>query len=409
MVGLSVFETRPMLQYLVSALLIFLVLFRMPVLSSGLSLNLAHRDLSHWTPVLPDDQGRHLLERAVDLGEGAGPRWFARGHGQRACGLLAQMQSQAWVDRSRGWEAFETGQQLEAQGQIDAAVAAYEEAVSQIQLRVLSLHAIYRLLETSDPTGAEHHLQRLGALEPAVQARWSVNDHYQLLGFDLDEWSIAWDGAHILITLYWQVRLSVEGSRQWGAEDWQYIQVGDRVYQIGTVNNLLPNGGFEQDLSTVAALPTGYVNIRDSRLRETGEIADFLRQYHSLLQDLRDGDVSQVAAMTAPPEVANGFSAPRVPVEEGTLYLLSGWMRTTGDSEGYLAGVWEKGKTELEYWRIADWSSHSSWRQYTAVAVPPREAGRFRFVALQRGTGNALFDEVLFCELRQPDLRSAGD
>jgi hypothetical protein len=256
---------------------------------------------------------------------------------------------------------------------------------------------------------AEEHLHRLTALVPAVQVHRTGNDQYQLLGLDLDEWSIAWDGAHIPMTLYWQTSTCVDSPRQWNVGGWQYIQVRDRLYQIGVVSNLLPNGGFEQDLSTMAALPMGYHNIRDFRLRETGEITDFLRQYHNLLQNWRNGYPNQVAAMTAPSEKINGFSTSRVPIDDDALYLFSGWMRTTGESEGYLGGVWERDKIEIKYWKIARWSSQTTWRRYASVATAPDEATEFKFMALRRGIGTVLFDDVLFCDIPLPDLRADGD
>jgi len=381
----------------------------LPALFTALALNLAHQDLLHWSPLLPYEEGRLLLKRAIYWGERGGTRWLEHGHGQRAHQLLSQMQSEAWSGRFRSWSAFETGQQLEAQGQIEAAIIAYQDAVKQTELRVPALYAIYRLMHTSDMVAAEEYLYHLTALDPAVQVHWIANDQYQLLGFDLDEWSVAWHDAHIPIVLYWQSSAIVDTPQQWTAGNWTYIQVGERLYQIGTVRNLLPNGGFEQDLSTLAALPMGYKNTRDSRLRESSEIAVFLRQHHSLLVDQRNNYLSQVTAMNSPPEQANGFSAPRVPVEANTLYLLSGWMRTVGECEGYLAGIWEKDKIEFLYWEIADWSSTLDWQQYAEVSMSPPEVDRFRFVAVQRGASRTLFDDLLFCRLDPPNLDNVGN
>jgi hypothetical protein len=398
-------KTRPF-QYLAGALLLGLIVLRVPTLASTLALNLAHRDLLYWSPLLPYEEGKCLLERVIDLGERAGPRWLEYGHDQRARERLAQMESESWYGRSQRWVAFETGRRLEAQGDAEAAIMAYQEAADQTELRAPSFYAIYRLTRTSDSRVAEGYLHRLTALVPAVQVHRTGNDQYQLLGLDLDEWSIAWDGAHIPMTLYWQTSTSVDTPRQWNVGGWQYIQVRDRLYQIGVVSNLLPNGGFEQDLSTMAALPMGYHNTRDFRLRQTGEITDFLRQYHNLLQNWRNGYPNHVAAMTAPSEKINGFSTSRVPIDDDALYLFSGWMRTTGESEGYLGGVWERDKTEIIYWKIAKWSSQTTWRRYASVANVPDEATEFKFMALRRGIGTVLFDDVLFCEIPLPDLRA---
>lgn len=397
-------------QYLAGILFLGLIVIRMPALTSALALNLAHCDLLHWLPLLTYGEGKDLLERSIELGACAGSKWFEHGHGHRARELLAQMESRSWYERSRRWRAFETGRQLEIQGDIEAATMAYQESADQIELRVLSFFAMYRLMQqASDPIMAEEYLHHLTTLKPATQVHWAESDQYKLLGFDFDEWSIAWNGNHIPITLYWQLSESTDEPRQWRIDDWQYIQVQDRLYQIGEVSNLLPNGGFEQDLSTIAALPIGYRNIRDYRLRETFQIADYLHQYHGLIGDYRADYFSQVATMTSPPGQTNGFSAPRVPVEENGLYLLSGWMRTTGESEGYLAGVWEKDGIEFQYWKIADWSSPSSWQQYAEVMKPPSKTNRLRFIALQRGAGMVLFDDIFLCRFYPPNFEDIGN
>lgn len=119
--------------------------------------------------------------------------------------------------------------------------------------------------------------------------------------------------------------------------------------------------------------------------------------------------MSWVAAMIGSLDKANGFSALRVSVNGDNLYLLAGWMRKTGDSKGYLGGVWEKDKTELQYWKIADWSSRAYWRLYAAVLGPPQEADNFRFMALQRGIGMILFDNMLFCQIHPSDFDNVGN
>lgn len=387
----------------VGIIALLLTAFRIPWLSSALMLNLAHRDLLHWSPLLPYSEGKYLLERAVDLGGRAGPRWGEHGHGQRARQILTQMESDAWYDRFQRWQAFEMGQQLESQGHIEAAFVAYQEAASQTELRAVSFYALYRLTRASDPEKSDEYLYRLVALEPATHVHWAESDQYELLGFDLDEWSVSWNGDHIPITFYWQLSISVDRPKRWYVNDWQYIQVQDRLYQVGTISNLLPNGGFEQDASVISALPMGYRNVRDCHLREAGEIINFLRQHHSLLQAQRNGYLSQVAAITGPLERHNGFST-RVLVDEDALYMLSGWMLTIGESEGYLGGVWEKGQVELQYWNVANWSSQTSWRQYSAIGLFPAEASKFRFLALQRGAGMVLFDNVLFCKIYPLDF-----
>lgn len=399
----------PLIRYLTAALVVFLTLLRLPALSAAVSLNLAHLNLMHWSPFMPDEMGERLLERAVILGENAGPSWFLHGHGQRARMLLAQMQSADWIGRSRCWQAFVQGQQFETQGQLEAAISVYQEAVTCVELRVQSLYALYRLSRGLDLITAEEHLNHLAILSPMISTPGTFDEQYQLLGFDLDLWNVAWNGSYIPITVYWQVSTPVDAVRQWEVSNWQYIQVWDRLYQIGRTANLLPNGGFEQDLSSIAALPLGYQHIRDSHLRERSEIVDFLHQYHGLTHDWRGADVSQVVAVTGRHEQTTGFSTASIPVETGALYLLSGEMRTTDLSEGYLGGVWASGKTELRYWKVANWASTSFWRQYAAVMAAPEPAAEFRFMALQRGAGAALFDNVLFCKLALPDLIAEDD
>jgi tetratricopeptide (TPR) repeat protein len=364
-----------------------------------LALNLAHRDLLRWSPLLPYEESKRLLESAIESGEKAGHRWLEHGHGQRADSLLAQMQSDMWRVRFQRWQSFEMGQQLEAQGRIDAAIKAYRDAADQTELRVASLYAIYHLTQISDPVTAREYLHHLITLKPATQVHWAESD-YKLLGFDLDEWSVAWNGNHIPITLYWQLSEGTDVPRQWRIDDWQYIQVGDRLYQIGEVSNLLPNGGFERDLSAIAALPMGYWSIRHGRFAQSGDTSIF-RKHHWLGYAEREGQITQVAIVRNITG-EHGFVTP-ITIKDVELYLFGGWVRSTDDSEVYLGGAWEKNYERLSAWKMLDWSKHTKWHYYASVTRAPEGADSFDFRALNRGNGISIFDNVLFCHLSLPD------
>jgi hypothetical protein len=391
--------------FLLAAALAFLLLAQSgDLLCRAARLNLAHVMLLRWASQPPGLGSERSLIRSVGWGTRAGADWERHGHGERAAVLLARLQSDGWRERERALSAYRQGQRLEREGETTQALAHYREASNWVGSRVASIYAIYRLLQQGgDSVRVEAQLDALVALTPDFRAALAITDHVRLLGCDLDPWSLEGSEGRIPVVFYWEVPASDGTPREWVEDGWRYIRVRTRLYQIGMIDNLLPNGGFEQDLSTRVALPLGYRNLRDARIRGEDGFEAFLKSHHRLVTDQRDGHITQVAAAVNPRDETDGMAtAHKVPVQEGALYLFGGWMRVTDTNEGYLAGVWWNGGDELLYWKVAKWVSVQSWHHFVAASVAPEGADSFSPLALNRGVGEAWFDDLILLQVPLP-------
>lgn len=374
----------------------------------GIYLNLAHIALIRWAFKPGQVEPEHYLSAAVRWGERAGRTWQRSGHSERAQMLWKRVTTHdALLARRRAEAAYRQAQTSEHEGHLESALAAYRHAFAEDERQIEVGYKVYRLaMQVGRSRLAQRQVQALYALVPEYPVTLTLDDGITLLGYDLDETSLERDVDPIPVILYWELPAPLEDVSQWQAGGWMYVGVQDRLYQIGVVDNLLPNGGFERDLSTMAIIPHGYKNNK-SEARYQAYRYDFLRMHHRVMVDRRDGNITQVAALVNPVEELNGMMPVHgVTMVPGALYVLGGWMRVMEGGSGYLGGVWRTAAGEVvRYWYATKERHAQPWQQVVAtVAAPEDETLAFSLLALNRGEGEVYFDDLILFPIVPPQL-----
>jgi hypothetical protein len=307
----------------------------------------------------------------------------------------------AWLTKRDAELAYRQAQKWEREGRLESALAAYQRAFADDGQWVEAGHKVYQLATQTGQTAlAQRQAQALRELAPEWSVTVTLTDGTMLVGYDLDEMSLEHDLGSIPITLYWKLHTPLEGILRWQADGWTYVAVQSRLYQIGVVDNLLPNGGFERDLSTMAIVPAGYQDLAYMARFQP----DYLRTRHKLTVDTRDGDTTQVAAVVNAVEGVNGMNTvQRITVKPRTWYVMGGWIHVLDRGIGYLGGVWRTHDGEdVLYWYVAREHPAHPWQQFASAAIAPDQATMFTPLALNLGEGEVRFDNLIFFQMPVP-------
>lgn len=157
-------------------------------------------------------------------------------------------------------EFFNEGVKQQSAGRRGEAITAFEQAITHNPRLVAAyprLYAAYlasgrrsesnrlytqlRALAPSNRIGKSDHGGRWASV-PAIELAPSV----RFIGYDLLASELPYS-REIPITLYWEVDVCEASQvvRSWEGDGWHWISAGSRLYQVGTVENLAPNPGFE--------------------------------------------------------------------------------------------------------------------------------------------------------------------
>jgi hypothetical protein len=366
------------------------------------NLNQANQYLLRWSILGDDDCQEGFLTRATQLGDRAGINW-TNSYGERVRALHKTLCRREPKDyRDSGEYSYQTGLEHEAAGDIQKAINLYQDACDKDERHVLACFTAYTRITAPPQPGKDTSLSRLQKLIPVQSIVPLEAGGITLIGFDLQVNVLQHDDSLIPITLYWEIPEPTGLTNYWEEQGWSYVQVGTRLYQIGQVKNLLPNGGFERDLSNIAKLPFGYENIRYS----VNQDPNLIKAYHRMELVDRENDISQVAVIVNQEEKLNGLTTINgVDISAGDLYLMSGLMRVSDTGVGSLGGVWRtNSKEDIRYWYIARNLSGQVWTQVSGVFRAPQDAEVFTILALNKGEGEVYFDDLVFSQIPTPEI-----
>jgi hypothetical protein len=200
----------------------------------------------------------------------------------------------------------------------------------------------------------------------------------------------------ISITLYWELPQGKDGISQWKVENWYYVKVDQRLFQIGTVDNLLPNGGFERNLA-FPSLPYGYHTIG----MELSKNPDEWEEHYKLVLDTRNQTLSSVIALVG----SRGITVlPYPSVRDGNNYVYAGWMKTTALGKGSLGGNWlTVNNIHLGNHYVFRAKTVRYWHPEAICIKAPDEAVSFMPLVYKKGSeGIVYFDNLLLFRLPVP-------
>ncbi|MBN1890299.1 MAG: hypothetical protein JW850_20060 [Thermoflexales bacterium] len=369
--------------------------------------DLAHVALARWAFVPGQAKAESQLFAALEWGEKAGDAWTADrlGHNQQAQRLGARMQSQVVLARQRAQGAYDQGLSWERQEELALALESYQQAFADDGRWVEAGYKVYDLgMQLGQAALAQPRAQALYTLSPEYPVSTSLAAQARLLGYDLDEMSLERGVDPIPVTFYWELPGSPEGVSRWQADGWVYVRVQNRLYQLGTLDNILPNGGFERDLSTMAIVPAGYQDAQAALIRDRRDYVDLLRTRHRLDLDQAGEYATQVAVVVSSNAAFNGLTTLyKLSVKAGSLYVMGGRMRVTEAGNGYLGGIWRTDPTtDLLYWHVARERPAQAWQHIAAAARAPEGATVFVPLFLNMGAGQVYFDDLVLFQVPVP-------
>jgi hypothetical protein len=393
--------------FLFVIVVIVVMFFRAPLFYRVWNFNQANLNLIRWSLGQASENPEKYLFEAVAWGERAGTFWLDRYY-ERVSAKLAMIQKNK-LSYANGIASttFKAGIEFEGQGNIRDALSSYQNACQQNNKLIQACSSVYKILvEFSQGEAAEPYRLDLIHLEPDYPHVPLEYENIKLLGYDLQTPLLEQDDEPISITIYWDMANSATGISEWSRNGWSYIQVGRRLFQMGEISNLLPNYGFERDLSDIAILPYGYQNVRYS----VNQDKNILSTHHRLEVVKREQEISQIAVVVNSEEKLNGLTTKqKVDTSPADLYILSGLMRVAEGGSGSLGGVWRTQQMDdINYWYISRNSTDPSWVKVGGVERAPANAEIFTLLALNTGVGEVYFDNLMFFRIPYPEKGSGS-
>jgi tetratricopeptide (TPR) repeat protein len=364
--------------------------------------NLANLYVLRWSLSGDNKCEKEYLTKATHWGERAGKYWI-NSYEERMNSEVEK--TCANVDpnpRALSESSYISGIAYESLGDLRSALVFYQDACNKNRKHILACFSVFRLLDASEPELGKSYFREITELEPDYQLNSTLDERLKLIGFDVLTEGFGSDSNSLPVIIYWDIPNPTLKSSIWKNNDWSYIQIGNRLYQIGEIQNLLPNGSFERDISTIAVLPFGYQNIRYS----VNQDYHILSNHHRLDLVAREGEISQVVVIVNPEEKLNGITTKeRVKILAGKHYILTGLMKVSESGKGSLGGVWRTEASEdISYWYIARNVIHKTWTRVSGIMTAPEAAEIFTLLALNTGQGEIFIDNLLLFQVTYPEL-----
>jgi hypothetical protein len=370
----------------------------------NMSFNVANLALLKWVTLPVEQKSEDLLATIIHWGDRSGALWENHKFRERVIVLWEHFQTKEWQNREEAKEIYQQGMLLEEQGKASAALTAYRQAFKLQDRWIEAGYAVYHLAEASmQQELARHQMEVLYRLSPEypMNDKAVFDDGKRLLGYDLDEWHLEWGGEAIPIVFYWELPDAIPGVQYNEADEWRYIRIRERLYQVGTVRNLLPNGGFERDLSSLAALPYGYKNTASAVKHDV----DYKRSHYILSVDKRDKKLTQTVALLNSTGESNGMTTIfPIEVEVNQVYLFGGWIQVKENALGYLGGVWRTMDNEnIRYQYLTRELSDTSWAYFSSTFVAPDGAEIMIPLLINKGEDRVCFDDLILFLVDPPE------
>lgn len=315
---------------------------------------------------------------------------------------------------------------LREEGRCSEALPLYRELSDSRFYRVeVLLGGLLCAVELNDEAQARHLHAMLSSLQPSRRVEpvsellgWTpgdgipVNEAWQFLGFDVLEERALPFSMPAPVVLYWQldapdqetqVQIATRGS-------WKLYRVGNRVYQIGSMTNLVPNPGFEQPfLSSVGGqvhIPGWYSNHYSTTNDQTIRVVLSERQDRSTLAlslwNSAGGPSDLVATM---------------PIQASQLYVFGASLQQSGGSWACAAFAFHPGRLGfsspdiegIDKWAGCHGNTEvTSWRDVATILRPRSDSTGLSLFLIDFGPGTAEFDNVLLFPIVSPDELPAG-
>jgi hypothetical protein len=216
-----------------------------------------------------------------------------------------------------------------------------------------------------------------------------VSDQWALEGFDINDWEIEFH-KELEVTLYWRFTGDLAPDMPFSNRgDWTFLRVGNRVYQIGKMENWVENGGFERTPFGSLNQPAGLTVLRyDESLNE-----------FQLAEVERRGNLSHALMLTKGSN-KSALRTSRHSVRAGTILLAAAQLYQPQKSQGRLGIALYRNQAPIIYPGKHTKGPKDQW-EYVAMSYIVAQGGESAYLYLEnRGQGSPLyFDNVIFGEV----------
>ena len=308
---------------------------------------------------------------------------------------------------------FSEGVAQQTAGRLGEAITAFEQAITKNPRLVAAYPHLYAAYLASGWRFEANRLySQLRALAPSNEIDASDQNGRRVpvpfvelapgvrfIGYDLLASDLPYS-REIPITLYWEVDACGAGQaiRSWEADGWSWVSAGSGLYQVGTVENLAPNPGFE-----IWVLPNhgGYIPgwlPFSSRLQAEIVLNENNDPLTNELQLTSLGSRSALWTMSQPLAMDNAW------------YLFAGSMSSEPGVYSCVALDYDVG----EGWSFLFCGNGSDKkRARRSLLIQPRadeaDATRFNLILVNFSDhGSAWYDDLLFTPIDPPNLETVA-
>lgn len=239
-----------------------------------------------------------------------------------------------------------------------------------------------------DEEGFRQAMEAAYEFAPDLLMRFGGCPSMELLGGYIDQRDLELD-APIHVVLVWQVERAAgfPGRIVHDDRDWHLFAWRDRVFQVGSVENLVPEGGFEGALLPSEAL-LRQMPMRLFRSQETDHAA--------LVYEAPEQKHNLVLMLNGKGENAVGLGSPKASVpsdREDIVYLVAGEYQSSGEAVP---------KIGVRWWlrHAVSWSDNDSiypvqtpsekWDRFARLLAPPIHASEVQVWVLNQDKTSSL-------------------
>ena len=311
---------------------------------------------------------------------------------------------------------FSEGMTQQTAGRLREAITTFEQAITKNPRLVVAYPHLYAAYQASSWRFEANRLySQLHALSPSNEIDESdqngrrvpvpfveLTPGVRFIGYDLLASALPYSRAPP-VTLYWEVDVceADQAIRSWEADGWLWVSAGSRLYQVGTVENLAPNPGFE-----MLVLPNHEGYIPGWRPFSPPARAEIVLNENK-------APLTNELQLTSLGSQSTLWTRSQPLAKDNAWYLLTGSMSSE-------PGVWSC--VALDYDVGAGWSfpfcgtgldNNNKRRIRRALLIQPRadeaDATWFNLILVNFSDhGSAWYDDLLFAPIDLPNLETVA-
>lgn len=292
------------------------------------------------------------------------------------------------------------------------AMQQYAEAVKLNPREPCGWVGLAQICESAgDQDGMDYRLTRFSVPEPEYVVNWRSDSGMTLYGFDADLAALR-AGLPIRVNLYW--RSNGKAQDRWAAfshGEWATLLIGQDALQTGYVENLFPDGGFEDVWGRAIAERSGVS--AELAIRAPGLLSNKYQYWYGTdsrsgrFECRSDGAPGSDCHLVLDNAAKGGFTGlVSLPMDDctGRSYLILAHVKDSGQGRNGVSMAWySRAEQKIRYQKLAPRESLPRWTPVAGVVRVPLDGRGCRVWLMNWShSGLSFFDDVLMFELPVP-------